>query len=71
MTTLYYDPRTKLVVCGPRKGQDVHTAHVREVVDLLRGHTAHVARCRWTTLRPWWRLWQRTPAVVITLGGAP
>lgn len=68
-TILYYDATTRLVIRGPRTGQPIRSAYVREVLALLQ--PGQHARCCWTTLRPWWRLWQRTPAVVITQEASP
>ena len=65
-TWLPYDERTRRVLHGPHAGQPLAEAEDRERRRLLRTH-AHV-RTRTVTLRPWWRLWRRTPARMLVPG---
>lgn len=60
---LPFDSRTHLVLRGPYKGRQLKYAREREVSRLLMTY-AHV-RCSKTQIRPWWRCWRRTSALVL------
>ena len=68
-SVLYFDPQTRQVLRGPWKGQDVRFAQMQEVTRLLK--IGNPVRCHHTTHRPWWRLWQRTPVIILTPEAAP
>lgn len=61
---LVYDPATGQVLRGAYRGMSVREAERMEVAHLARSYP-HV-RSRHATLRPWWRWFRPTPAVLIT-----
>lgn len=61
--TLAYNPETDWVLRGPYRGMDVDDALNMETRHLLETFSCVVASFR--TVRPWWRLWRPTPAIIV------
>lgn len=68
---LPYHPRTLKVLAGPWYGLRLRDAKQMAQREAMAADVfAHIS-CTQVTLRPWWRLWQRTPALAIELEARP
>lgn len=62
--TLAYHPRTRRIRAGPERG--VHVDDAETLLARCLRRTYGACRVEHVTLRPWWRLWQPTPALRLT-----
>lgn len=68
---LPYHPRTFKVLAGPWYGLKLRDAKQMAMREAMAADLFQHVSCDQVTLRPWWRLWQRTPALVVHLEARP
>lgn len=68
---LPYHPRTFRVLAGPWYGLRLRDAKQMAMREAMAADLFEHVSCGQVMLRPWWRLWQRTPALVVHLEARP